>query len=54
VIYSFPVKDSTGITLEYILEKRDSVMKAHLPGEVEGYIWEPNTVIYRQFSKNFA
>jgi len=36
VIYSFPVKDSTGITLEYLLEKRDSVMKAHLPGEVEG------------------
>jgi len=36
VIYSFPIKDSTGIKLEYILEKRDSVMKAHLPGEVEG------------------
>jgi len=36
VIYSYPYIDKKTFTKEYILAKRDSVMKVNLPGEFEG------------------
>jgi hypothetical protein len=56
VIYAFPVKNPTEITFEYLLRKRDSVMKAYLPGEVEGsymgteYRYVPP--VFKEFSIN--
>ena len=36
VIYSYPYKDKNTFTKEYLIAKRDSVMKANLPGEFDG------------------
>lgn len=36
VIYSFPYTDKDTFTKEYLLAKRDSIMKHHIPGDVEG------------------
>ena len=47
VIYSYPYTDKNTFTKDYLLAKRDSVMKANLPGEFEGsymgteYKYEP-------------
>ena len=36
VLYSYPYTDSNTFTLEYFLQKRDSVMKVNIPGDPEG------------------
>lgn len=36
VLYSYPYKDKNTFTLEYFLNKRDSVMKVNIPGGPEG------------------
>jgi hypothetical protein len=36
VIYSYPYTDQKTFTKEYLLAKRDSVMKVNIPGEFEG------------------
>ena len=36
VIYSFPYTDKDTFTKEYLLAKRDSIMKYHIPGDIEG------------------
>lgn len=36
VIYSYPYTDKKTFTKEFILAKRDSVMKVNIPGELEG------------------
>jgi hypothetical protein len=36
VVYSYPYTDKDTFTKEYFLQKRDSVMKANIPGEREG------------------
>ena len=36
VIYSYPYTDKNTFTLDYFLDKRDSVMKANIPGGPEG------------------
>lgn len=36
VIYSYPYTDKNTFTKEYILAKRDSIMKANIPGEIKG------------------
>ena len=36
VLYSYPYTDKNTFTLEYFLNKRDSVMKANIPGGPEG------------------
>ena len=36
VLYSYPYKDKNTFTLEYFLNKRDSVMKVNIPGGREG------------------
>lgn len=36
VLYTYPYTDSNTFTLEYFLNKRDSVMKANIPGGPEG------------------
>ena len=36
VLYSYPYTDKNTFTLEYFLDKRDSVMKANIPGGPEG------------------
>ena len=36
VLYSYPYTDENTFTLEYFLDKRDSVMKANIPGGPEG------------------
>ena len=36
VLYSYPYTDANTFTLEYFLAKRDSVMKANIPGGPEG------------------
>jgi len=36
VIYSYPYTDKKTFTQEFVLAKRDSVMKANIPGEFEG------------------
>lgn len=36
VIYSYPYTDKNTFTREYLLAKRDSVMRANIPGESEG------------------
>lgn len=47
VIYSYPYSDKNTFTKEYLLAKRDSVMRANLPGEFKGsymgteYKYEP-------------
>ncbi len=47
VIYSYPYTDKNTFTKDYLLAKRDSVMKANIPGQFEGsymgteYKYEP-------------
>ena len=36
VIYTYPYTDPNTFTYEYLTAKRDSVMRANIPGEVEG------------------
>ena len=36
VVYSYPYTDENTFTLDYFLDKRDSVMKANIPGGPEG------------------
>lgn len=36
VIYSYPYTDKNTFTKDYIIAKRDSVMKANMPGELKG------------------
>lgn len=36
VLYSYPYTDENTFTLEYFLDKRDSIMKANIPGGSEG------------------
>lgn len=36
VIYSYPYTEKETFTQEYLLAKRDSIMKQHIPGSVEG------------------
>ena len=36
VLYSYPYTDKNTFTLEYFLNKRDSVMKVNIPGAFEG------------------
>ena len=36
VVYSYPYTDTNTFTLDYFLDKRDSVMKANIPGGPEG------------------
>ena len=36
VVYSYPYTDPNTFTKEFLLAKRDSVMKHHIPGEFEG------------------
>ena len=38
VIYSYPYTDRNTFTKEFFVHKRDSVMKANIPGERERYI----------------
>ena len=42
VLYSYPYTDKNTFTLEYFLNKRDSVMKANIPGGPEGSYMTPN------------
>lgn len=47
IIYSYPYKDKNTFTRSFLLAKRDSIMKANIPGEFEGsymgteYKYEP-------------
>lgn len=36
VVYSYPYKDKNTFTRDYLIAKRDSFMKANIPGEFEG------------------
>ena len=36
VMYSYPYTDKDTFTKDYFIHKRDSVMKANIPGEREG------------------
>jgi len=36
VIYSYPYTDKNTFTKEFLIAKRDSVMKANIPGEIDG------------------
>lgn len=36
VVYSYPYTDKNTFTEEYLIHKRDSVMKANIPGELKG------------------
>lgn len=44
VIYSYPYTDKKTFTREYLVAKRDSVMKANIPGEFEGSYMGTETV----------
>jgi hypothetical protein len=47
VVYSFPYTDKNTFTLEYFLSKRDSVMKANIPGGPEGsYMTTQHDYVY--------
>lgn len=45
VIYSFPYKDKDTFTKEYFIHKRDSVMKANIPGAQEGMYMETDSLM---------
>lgn len=36
IIYSYPYRDKNTFTLDYLIAKRDSIMKTHIHGEFEG------------------
>ena len=47
VLYSYPYTDKNTFTLEYFLQKRDSVMKANIPGGTEGsYMTTNHNYVY--------
>ena len=47
VLYSYPYTDKNTFTLEYFLHKRDSVMKANIPGGREGsYMTTQHDYVY--------
>lgn len=47
VLYSYPYTDTNTFTLEYFLQKRDSVMKANIPGGPEGsYMTTNHNYVY--------
>ncbi len=56
VIYTYPYTDKNTFTKEYLLAKRDSVMKANIPGEFKGsymgteYKYEPP--VYKAITVN--
>ena len=45
VIYSYPYTDKDTFTKEYFLHKRDSVMKANIPGAKEGMYMSTDTLM---------
>ena len=45
VIYSFPYTDKNTFTKEYFVHKRDSVMKANIPGAREGMYMETDSLM---------
>lgn len=45
VIYSFPYTDKDTFTKEYFVHKRDSVMKANIPGAREGMYMETDSLL---------
>lgn len=45
VIYSFPYRDKNTFTKEYFMQKRDSVMKANIPGAREGMYMATDTLL---------
>lgn len=47
VLYSYPYTDKNTFTLDYFLQKRDSVMKANIPGGPEGsYMTTNHNYVY--------
>ena len=47
VLYAYPYTDKNTFTLEYFLQKRDSVMKANIPGGPEGsYMTTNHNYVY--------
>lgn len=47
VLYAYPYTDKSTFTLEYFLQKRDSVMKANIPGGPEGsYMTTNHNYVY--------
>ena len=49
VLYSYPYTDKNTFTLEYFINKRDSVMKANIPGGPEGsYMTTQHDYVYVQ------
>ena len=47
VIYSYPYRDKNTFTLDYLIAKRDSIMKANIPGELEGSYMGTELVQYK-------
>ncbi|GAB1417118.1 DUF4837 family protein [Paludibacter sp.] len=47
VIYSYPYRDKNTFTLDYLIAKRDSVMKANIQGELEGSYMGTELVHYK-------
>lgn len=47
VIYSYPYRDKNTFTKEYLIAKRDSFMKANIPGEFEGSYMGTELVHYQ-------
>lgn len=45
VIYSYPYKDKDTFTKAYFVQKRDSVMKANIPGAREGMYMETDSLL---------
>ena len=56
VIYSYPYTDKKTFTKEFLLAKRDSVMKANIPGEIVGsYMgteYKYSTPVFREITVN--
>ena len=57
VIYSYPYTDRNTFTKEFFVHKRDSVMKANIPGEREGMfdcdVWIPQELSNYKVGKDF-
>ncbi len=59
VLYSYPYKDKNTFTLEYFLNKRDSVMKVNIPGGREGsymttqrdYVYVKNATVQGKYAQ---
>lgn len=59
VVYSFPYTDTRTFTREFFIQKRDSVMKANLPGAREGmymmtdtlYVETKDIVVHKQYAQ---